>query len=182
MSLTNYQKFIAALAAPFQDLETALHQMIAMRNVNTSVGVHLSGLGKLVGRPRVGVSDDEIYRRMVRAQILTNKSNGRIDEVIAIAELLVYEPDAEYELDNQGNAAYVLRVTGIVLDWDIAELVTQFLAKATKGGVRVVVEWWTQLEPELFRFAPFTGVSASKGFGDVSNPAVGGHLASALDL
>lgn len=179
MSLSNFQKFTAALADPFVDLENSWHQMLAMRDVNTSEGVHLSQLGKLVGKPRTVISDDELYRRKVRAQVAVNKSNGRIDELLAIAELVVFDDDAEYVLDNQGNAAYVIRIEGIVLDWAVAMLLIEFLRKATVGGVRVIVEWWTQLEAEVFRFAPFTGVSASKGFGDTTNAAIGGHLASA---
>lgn len=176
---SNFQKFVAALAEPFQDLETAWHQMLAMRDVNQSQGVHLSTLGKLVGRPRSVVGDDEIYRRLVRAQVAVNKSTGRIDELLAICELVVFDPSAEYVLDNQGNAAYVIRIEGIALDWAVATLLVSLLRKATAGGVRVILEWWTQLEPELFRYAPFVGASTGKGYGDTSNPASGGHLASA---
>lgn len=180
MSHTNVQKFIAALVGPLQDVETMFHQIVAMRNVNDAVGVHLTVLGKIVGRKRGGVADDEVYRRYVRAQVSTNKSNGLIDELLRIAELVVYDADAEYVLDNQGEAAYVLRVETVALPPDVLQVLITMLRKATAGAVRVIVEYWPTTQPR-FRLKPFSGASSGLGFRSATDPTHGGRLAGARE-
>lgn len=143
MSVTNAQKFLAALIAPLRDLETMWQQMIAMRDLNQAVAIHLDRLGKLVGAPREG-ADDDVYRRRIRATIATNKSAGTIDELLAIAELVVYEADAEYIVDNTGIAALILRVEDVAIDMDTAQVLIKLLRRAVLGGVRIVLEFWPE--------------------------------------
>jgi hypothetical protein len=178
---TNVQKFVAALVGPFQDIENMFHQLVAMRDVNTSIGVHLTTLGNIVGRGRNGVSDDEIHRRYVRAQILTNKSDGVIDDLIRIAELVVFDDNAEYVVDNQGAAALVLRVEDIALTPAVVKVLITMLRKAVKGGVRIILEYWPSTATR-FRFAPFGGgASSGAGWGFTQDAGVGGHLAGARE-
>lgn len=181
-STTNAQKFVAALVWPLRDLETLWQQMRAMRNLDTSVGVHLEGLGKLVGRRREGIADDELYRRAIRAQVAVNESTGTIDELILIAELVVYDDAAEYIVNNTGVAALVLVVDDVALDWAVAQLLLGLLRKAVDGGVRIVVEWWPTAEAlaQGMRFGSVSsGSVGAHGFGSVSDPTVGGALAAA---
>lgn len=178
---TNVQKFVACLVGPVQAVEDAYQQIIAMKDVDTSIGVHLRGLGKLVGLPTNGIADDEIYRRHVRAQIATNKSDGNIDELIRIAELVVYDDDAEYVVDNQGAAALVLRIEDIATPAEVARALISFLRRAVKGGVRIILEWWPSPGPQMFRFAPVSGASSGKGWGSANDPLVGGKLAGAAE-
>src|SRR5262245_2616348 len=66
MGDSNTQKALRALLAPAASLEHALQQLLTERNVNTAIGAQLDLIGKIVGRPRAGVADDEIYRRYIR--------------------------------------------------------------------------------------------------------------------
>lgn len=178
MSNTNGQTFIACLVEPAQDVEDMFQQMFAMRRVDDSIGVHLTALGKLVGQPRDGVTDDGIYRRLVRAKISVNKSSGTIDELLVIAELVVWDDDAEYVIDNTGVAALILRVEDIALDYTVAVRLIQLLRKAVKGGVRIVLEWWPSADPdELFTF---DGESDGTAFPD-TNGVGGGMLIDAME-
>ncbi len=153
---TNVQKFVAALVAPVQALEDAYQQVLA-RTVDNAVGVHLTGFGKIVGREREGITDDELLRRYVRAQTVTNRSSGTIDEALTIADLIVYDDDADYVLDNQGAAAFVLRIEGIVTSSLVAETLLAFLQKAVKGGVRVIIEFFSSpIEDTLIWGGPGT--------------------------
>ncbi len=143
MSLTNVEKFLGALLGPCQDIEDAFQQLKVGRTIDSAVGVQLEAIGKLVGRDRNGVADDEIYRRYVRAQITTNKSDGLIEDLLTVADLVIYDDDAVYHIENQGAAALVLRVEGIVLSDELAELLISFLRRAVAGGVRVILEYYS---------------------------------------
>jgi len=140
-NLSKAQRFLAALLTPFQALEDAFQQLRTERSIDNAVGAQLDAIGKIVGRARQGVTDDEIYRRYVRAQIVTNKSDGLIDDMLTLADLIVFDDDATYVLDNQGACAFVLRVEGIVLDDDIADVLIAFLRRAAAAGVRPILEW-----------------------------------------
>ncbi len=143
MSLTNVEKFLGAVLAPIQDVEDALQQLKTGRSIDTAVGAQLDAIGKLVGQSRDGVTDDEIYRRYIRARISTNKSDGLIEDILTIADLIVYDDDAEYLIINQGAAAFVLRLGGIVPSDELVELLISFLRRGAAGGVRVILEYYS---------------------------------------
>lgn len=178
-NVTNAQKFVAALVSPLQDLETMWHQMRAMRDVRFAVGVHLTALGKLVGRAREGIADDEVYRRLVMAQIAVNKSSGTIDELITIAELVIFEDAAEYIVDNTGVAALILRVEGVGLDMALAQTLLKLLRRAVLGGVRIILQWFPSGVDEDSAFM-FDGDSDDTAFPDTDGNG-GGMLIDSME-
>lgn len=177
MSQTKVQKFLGAIVGPFQTLEDAAQQCIFDRGVNTAVGAQLDTIGKIVGIPRNGVTDDEIYRRLIRAQISSNKSDGLIEDMLTITDLVVFDPAATYVLDNTGVAAFVLKVEGVVLTFELAEFLMRFLRRAVSAGVRIIMEFWQEPETDMFTFDGGAGL----GFGDTLNALTGGAFASAIE-
>lgn len=143
---TNTQKVIRILTVPANPLAAAIRAVIAQRNVETATGVWLTQLGALVGREREGVTDDEIYRRYVKAQIATNKSDGLIEDIITIATLVVGNEDAAIVVDNTGAAAYILRIDGVPISDEVAAVLIELAIKATGAGVRVILGY-TSAEP-----------------------------------
>lgn len=143
MSTTKAEDFVRALVEPFQPVEDAFQGLEVGHRVDDAVGAQLTDLGKLVGRPRDGVTDDDVFRRYVRAQIVTNGSDGLIEDLISVADLVVYDDDATYTIVNQGAACVVLRIEGIVLTSDLAELLLTFLRRAVAGGVRIILEYYS---------------------------------------
>lgn len=134
------EALVTAAVSPAQDLETALWDLLTLRQVDTAIGAQLDVLGRLVGQPR-NTDDDEVYRRYVRARISANKSKGLTVDLLRIARLIVDDPAAAIELDNVGIAAYVLRVLGVAIDNDVATALIRFLKDATAAGVRPVLEY-----------------------------------------
>lgn len=184
-SVTNYQKFAAALVEPLRDLEAMWHQMRAMRDPRYAVGVHLDIIGKLAGRKREGISDDEIYRRLIFAQITVNRSSGDIDTLLKIAELVVFDDDVEYIIERDGNAALVLRIEDDALAWDIADILIGMLRKAVLGGVRIRLDFIPAVDAgsfaRAFRFSSVSDAGAGfGGLGSVSDAATGGELAAGI--
>lgn len=156
MAENNIAKLLRAWMTAFQELEDATQQVLALRTVDVATGAQLDVIGKLVGQPREGVSDDELYRRRVRARILVNRSTGLISDVLAIADLIVYDDDARYVVDNQGAAAYVLRVEDVATTDDVADLLVAFLRDATAAGVRPILEYSPSAPEDVMRWGTGT--------------------------
>lgn len=172
------EKFINCLVGPTQTLEDVLNQVLFGRMLDNAVGAQLTMIGKIVGRPRNGISDDDLYRRVVRAQISTNKSNGTIEDLITIADLVVHDDDARYVVYNYGRAALVLEVVGVVTDSSIAQLLVSMLRQGKAGGVRLQLVH--HLTDAALEFA-FDGGTDGAGWGSALDPTVGGPMADALE-
>lgn len=144
MQGNNTEKFIATLATPFQSIELMLQQLLTERSIDTAVGAQLDIIGKIVGQPRNGL-DDDTYRRYCRARIATNKSNGIVENLITVTDLIVYDDDGYYEIDTQGIATVVVKIQNITLTEELADVLISFLKDAVSGGVRVILEYTTNL-------------------------------------
>lgn len=153
MSITGnkIEKLVATLATPFQSLENALQQLLSERSVDTAVGAQLDVIGNLVGQPRNGL-DDATYRRYVRARISTNKSTGIVEDLLTVADLIVYDDVATLEIQQEGTATIRLDIQGIAITTDLAEVVFEFMGDAVSAGVRIVVQWGVSPPAELFQF------------------------------
>jgi hypothetical protein len=150
---TKIEAFLRALAGPANDLETSSQQLLLLRSVFTATGQALTDIGTLVGQPRNGVTDDELYRRYVLAKIATNRSRGTTEDMINIARLVLQDDDATIRVSNQGIAAFTLLVDDIQLDGDVADILIKFLRGAASAGVRPILEYSVS-EPHLnFKFA-----------------------------
>lgn len=167
-------RLIRVLLKPFQDLETVFQQLL-MRSVENSTGVTLTLIGKLVGQEREGVTDDELFRRYVRARIFANRSTMTGEEIIQIAVLVVNDPDATIEVQSVGPAAYELTVAGAVVTDDVATVLVKFLSIATGTAIRFTSITYPANESEMFAFDGGTG----DGWGSTLDASVGGVFASA---
>jgi hypothetical protein len=175
MSETNVEKLVRVLVTPFQDLEDTLQQLLTERNVNTAVGVQLTAIGKLVGRDRNGVTDDDEFRREVRAQIATNKSDGTTEDLITVADLLIFDDNAVIIVQNTGVASVEVTVTGIE-GFTLSALLLDFLKRAVAAGVRIVViTQGDEDEETLFTFS--TTVNAYVTFTGIIVEAIAPELA-----
>lgn len=181
MSDNNVRKLVTAFAAPVQDIEDALQQLLVQRTVTTAEGEQLNVLGRLVGQPRNAMSDDD-FRRMIRARISVNRSKGTIADVLKVANLVIDDTGAYLHVNNTGEASLVLSVEDVVSDWDVMQLVIQMLRDTVAGGVRIVLEFALSAPADLFAFDTYTpGGSTHKGWGSTLDAAVGGKLGSAVE-
>lgn len=165
---TNTQKVIRVLMTPAAGMEAVMQQVLLLRSVDTAVGVQLDAIGSLVGRARQGVTDDEIYRRYCRAQIVANRSNGVIATILLIADLIINDPAATLTLHNEGIATFALEVGGIALDPAVASVVIELVLKGASAGVRAIIEYATSPPASVFRFDTGPGLDV-------------GHLGGATD-
>ena len=137
---TNTEKDIAARLGPANTLGAAMRAVLTQRTVDNAVGAQLDVLGALVGRKRNGITDDEIYRRYIRAQISANKSDGVRADLLTVARLIVPEAVA-IVATNLGNGAAIYEIRGVTVTDAVGDVLVDLFGQATSDGVRTIVEY-----------------------------------------
>lgn len=182
---TNISKLLRCWLSGMNGLEYAEQQLFTERFVDTAVGAQLDIIGKIVGQKRNGLVDD-IYRRYIRARVSANRSRGTKPDILKVVDLVVYDDDATYVINNELLAEYQLTVQDVVID-DAAwiDAIIRFIRGSSGGAsasaVRPVLETWPQ-EPEdsfVFGGTGSTGDDAiGEGFGNTLDAADGGAMVS----
>lgn len=170
---TRVRELLTALVQPVQEIDDSLWQLVTERDIDSADGVNLDALGAIVGQEREG-RDDDTYRLWIRARSLANRSNGHPDDALKILELIA--PGTEYDLEETFPAAYLVTVFDLLIP---VEQIYQLLALAKPAGVRLNVVYSPDLD-ETFTLAPggtLVPGDFDLGFGDSSDPGMGGQLA-----
>lgn len=168
---------VVALVAPVQEIEDALWQLLTERTVYTATGATLDAIGRLVGELRAGQDDDD-YRRFVVARLFVNRSGGRVEDLIRVADLILHDVDARIEIEDVYPAAVFMRITSAQIDDDVAATLTRFLRKAKAAGVRLNVLTQSVDDADIFRM---DGTAPGKGYGDANDPTAGGRYSRATE-
>lgn len=154
---------LQAYINPLQEIETRAWEVLESRDVNTADTARLDVLGKIVGQPRHW-SDDEVYRRVIRARTRAQRSRGLTNDIIAVVRVAgsITTPVVV--------ASFSPATATVTLNEPItAEVLTalQFLLpKARAVGVQM----------HLYR--PITEDSLT--FGSSVSPGIGGALGSSV--
>lgn len=149
------QALLTAIMDQVQEVEDANWAHKNAFDVDTAVGDQLDLLGKRVGERRDDRTD-AAYRTAVRTRILVNRSNGRLEELIAIAIGIspgatvyvqeLYPSTISMELDTFGSATL--------------QQAYRLLKKAKTAGVRLLL----------------VGGGTSESIGAVDGTPVGGTI------
>lgn len=152
---------VTALARSKQSLEDALIDLLLLRYIDTATGPQLDVIGRIVGQPRLQLSDDD-YRRYIRARVQTNRSTGTGKRIIRISKLILNDSTLRVVLRNYGTAGYHAKILDGTVDGDLADILLSFLTDGTVGGVRVVLETLPAGPDDSFRLG---GGPPGLGFG-----------------
>lgn len=136
----NLAAFLTAVVAPVQDIEDAMQQLLTERSIDTAVGAQLDDIGAIVGQPRNGLADD-VYRRYVRARIMTNRSRGIVEDILQVARLVLDDPNVTLTLRTWGYAGFNLTLGAVETADDLAAIVLAFVKDASSAGVRVTLSY-----------------------------------------
>lgn len=128
------QAVLEAMMAQVQELEDNIALQRDAFDVDTAVGDQLDSLGKRVGERRDDRIDD-VYRTAIRVRILVNRSNGRLEELLAIA--LGISPAATIRARELYPAALSLEFS--TLGTSTLQNAYRLLKKAKAAGVRLLV-------------------------------------------
>jgi len=157
------QAWLQAFTEQLQSIEDVAFEVLVGRWPLTAVGDQLDVLGRIVGQTRRGMLDAQ-YRLYVLARILLNRSNGRLEELYDILEVLgVTEVHAvEY---------YPGELTLWISGEEYGDLIGEIIGSAKPGGVTLHWIWSETPSANTFKFSSTLGadsVDADAGFGDLT--------------
>lgn len=133
-----FEALVRALVAPFQSIEDALWQLFES-DVNTATGAALDVYGRIVGEPRSGETDDELYRRRVRARIMANRSNGTVEDIIRVVKLILVDDEARIHIRQIFPASILVELEDVAIGADVADIVAAFVSGRTRGAAAAAI-------------------------------------------
>lgn len=162
---------LSAYVAPFQDLETVLWAVIqAFILSNNPTGDVLDKIGARLGEPRNGRADAP-YLAVLRVRILVNKSQGRAEDVLKVANAV---SDATYSEPTGAVDAFVVEAYDVTGDVPtLLAMLAETRAAGSKG--RVKYSTWPTSRNLVFS-SRYGGASAATPLdsrrGGVTNPGL----------
>lgn len=139
----NITKLLTAICqAGIQPLESCLQQLLTQRSIDTAIGVNLDVIGAIVAQPRNGL-DDDTYRRYCRANITAHRSKGRVEDLITVSDLIIFDDDAVITVQPQPVATVVVAILGVGISDDLALVLFTFLQRTVAVGVRLILQYST---------------------------------------
>lgn len=178
-ALSVFEQVVALLLAPAQDWENAA---IAVRDesVDDAIGVNLDRkYGNAVGLKRdaspLFSTDDDAYRRGIRAQIKTLRAAGQREQLIRIARLILDDSTATLAIRRSGTASLLVQVGGAAVLSTTEAVLVLFLTRAASNGVRICVS--------SFAVAPASAFLLGTGTVDnTAAPGSGSRLADTRSI
>lgn len=155
-----------------QELEDAVWEVVAYRYLETAEGYQLDRIGRIVGRGRGSLSDDD-YRIAVRGQIRINRSCGTPEDLIAVTRLSA-PTGTVFVYGELYPATVIMSIVGAAV-WNVAVLFNN-LRRTKSGGVRLFLTYSLADPSNTFTFAPGSVpvADAARGFGSSAAPGAGG--------
>lgn len=161
---------VAALVASFldrcQELEDAAYPIIEQRDIDQAVGHRLERIGQIVNVDRAGRTDDD-YRLRIRAEFAILRSNGTIDDIINVLQLLLGMPTTDILVEQQFPKSLYVRPRNWVVTEDTILLATQLRRAVSAGTELQLITTDTEADDDdLFRYGDAgSELTSSKGFG-----------------
>lgn len=162
---TAFETWVTVFVERVQVIEDAFWDLFTNRWLDNAAGKNLEVLGAIVGQPRNGVSDDETYRRYIRARIITNRSNGVIEDLLQICRLVVNDTSVKHRLAQQFPMSIRIREELAPTPTALADILIGFLIEAVGGGVRILLETAIDEPSEMFTFASAAFLAGTEGAG-----------------
>lgn len=166
-----FEAWLRAYATEIQELEDAFYSLSLVLAIDRGEGIQLDRIGAIVGRAREGRSD-RTYRLWLKAEVRSNQSEGRGNDLLDVLGLLL--PNS-VQLQEHYPMLTMLTVDDAVDD-DTAAL-AGILKRTRMGGTRVQLHTTPVDDVDTFTFADGDApeASATQGFADDAR-AVGGTL------
>lgn len=175
----NIAAFYTAFIQQIQDEENAVYDLDGTRQLYNgttypAVGEQLDGIGAIVGINRNGL-DDASYLVFILGKIAANFSDTTSPTIELIADIF-FQP-SELVLHNFYPAEVDLEMAGILLTPTLWPVVFPLLQKSLGAGIKLGFISQYDLV-NAFVVGDDFGNGEGGGFGDDTNPSVGGMLAT----
>lgn len=136
------------LAPQIQDLEDSGQTILTILDIDNSEGVQLDVIGRFVGQSRLG-SSDVVYRTLIKAKVLVNRSTGTSEDIYAAMRVLLDSPSMV--ITTFSVKTFLLRMVDIITAAQAALAIT-FLTDAKEAGARGLLEWQEYSNSNTFTF------------------------------
>lgn len=175
----SFEGWLDAVAVYVNELDAVLVDLALERTIETAVGEQLEQLGGLVGIER-GASDDDDLRLRIRVEILINRSEGTIENVLGVI-IAALGDDAVLELEEYAPAAFVVQHHGAMTQV-IADRIASFIERTRGGGIRGAFVYSAVDDATTFTFASadLPQASSAQGWAD-NGQTTGGFLADVME-
>jgi hypothetical protein len=127
-----------------QELENTFFDMLDLTGLDTAEGTQLDNLGTIIGLTRAVNQTDDIYRALLRVQIISNLSNGEAERIITIIKAFTNSTDVVLQEFFPGHMQ--IEFDGTVPN--VSELL-EAADNAAAGGVSLIL---TQINDNPFVF------------------------------
>jgi len=165
------QALVTLHAQQYQDLEDVYWDLSEQFDLDTVVGFWLELLGKIVGQLRLGISDDDLYRALIKARIVINRTQGRDQDINKVITIIFTGGSMPYTKTEIFPAGILLELEAPQSLIDPAFLFS-FLVDTKAAGVRLLMVYPVVALANSFVFADNYGTEASsttQGFASTYN-------------
>jgi hypothetical protein len=173
----NLVAVVSAINAQVQALEDTLQEILAL-NVETAGGVNLDVIGAIVGVERAGRLDVD-YRKIVKVQIIANKSHGKPFDLRAVAHALFGAANVRFGY----SPPHSVQLTALTEAGYIPQLEKDILESAADAVTRIDIHFSAQPAANRFTWGSTDafddsaqGFSEGDGFDNWSAIADGGEM------
>lgn len=161
------QALLRAIATEVHEWETETFKLIVGRALDFAIGAHIDQVGALLREPRKGRTDPT-YTLALRVVVRARKSAGKVNDILAILDLLGYE--YHYSENSSYPAGFFVEVFG-----EAGTEVASWIRKARLGGVKAQTVFYDAPRAQVWQGestyggTPITGNVQSSIYG----PALG---------
>lgn len=167
----DFKALLNAINDQIQALEDAAFEMKDGRSIYNAVGAQLDAWGEILNTSRQGLSDDE-YRIILLGQVAVNNSKGTPEDLITIFNIFTRSIYVSY--NEIWPAAVQLTAVGGNPLGDVNQI-KDAIRRACPAGVSIDLFLTAPGVPFVFQGDPDP---QGRGFGDLSDPDVGGFFVS----
>lgn len=179
---SNIGKLFKLIADELQEVRSNLEKIEEYRDVDKATGHTLDKIGGNVKQYR-GASTDEIYRILIKSKIARNMSTGDINTIIRIVSQTINSDYSDIQIvemynDDESPEAAAIKLLEIPLSKinEVGMSSSQFgrmIERTLPGGISL-----KEIRMEgTFEFGNIDDfIDNERGFGDVTNQAIGGIL------
>jgi len=159
----NINAVLASYADQCQKAEDMMWDVADSHLLDSATGNRLDTVGKIVGQPRKGSGDDQ-YRLYIRARIRVNRSNGKVEDMAALMQILLEGYESHYV--PLFPATVSIRASGLDLATHDAGAIAELFCAAVAGGVACEFRW-SEEGSRTFKFSDTgsTVAGSTRGFG-----------------
>ena len=165
---TTLADLIASYTDRVQELEFAVFPVMSARSIDYATTDRLDGIGQILDVARQGRTDVG-YRLRLRAELLILKSNGTVDELIAILQALASMPTKTIVIDEYDPKTIYMRIQNFAVSFEDATIMKSLLDRARPAAteLHLIYSSTTQTDEHIFRFSDTYGtgeLSSDHGF------------------